>query len=519
MSEHQVETHVHVRWQGGDATSEATRLEVSTGPVRTLRFAMEGARVDLRVEDGVPSGRLVLGGVERVPHRVFEVETGEAGEGLAFTRIHLTAIDAAATTRLVEAGAVDIVVLDGALGALLAEPPDPPAELDDRAFTDLFVEMLRERLPGVEVASPEPLSVTVGPPREQHLHLGNIRKSCPPGQRALAKALLHHVRAMLDSKAEAGPEQVLPVLRSEGLLEQVPAGATPLVTRPFAADIVVAYVFDLPDAMRYLNVHDLEALGVDPEGLHALALANLARALPRVERHGKDGRYMLICGGTYEASTLLLPDVWEALGDDLSVFVPARDLVLVARRDDTEWRAHNAVFARRIEREGSYPISTRELRWRDGAWAEERPEPPAEIAIPMVWKRAWPVPTSLSLLVLFAVGYAHGDVLAHLLPFAVSQRVWYFAMVAPVTVAWLAWWPLDDVRPIAKQWRNVRVRHGALIAQLALAVAGLALLAAGFEPRTRSLAFDLGGMIATVVLCASELLDNRAAMRVLNGRA
>ena len=53
------------------------------------------------------------------------------------------------------------------------------------------------------------------------------------------------------------------------------AAENALVSRPFAADMFVVYVFDLPDGMRMLNQGDMASLGLDAARLWDLDTGKL----------------------------------------------------------------------------------------------------------------------------------------------------------------------------------------------------------------------------------------------------
>ena len=78
---------------------------------------------------------------------------------------------------------------------------------------------------------------------------------------------------------------------------------------------------------------DLTRLALDKQQLHDIALTNLRRTISEPEVHEiSSGVFMLTCGGNFEATTLLLDEVWEqvaaTVNGDLVLAVPARDVVI-----------------------------------------------------------------------------------------------------------------------------------------------------------------------------------------------
>lgn len=105
------------------------------------------------------------------------------------------------------------------------------------------------------------------------------------------------------------------------------------VFEDFSADLVILYAEDSPKHIRYLTPKDLELGKIDRAELRSLAAANLQRLLPKIERHGSGGFFMLTAGGDYEACLLLFDSIWDDLKPDVQgeivVAIPSRDLLLV----------------------------------------------------------------------------------------------------------------------------------------------------------------------------------------------
>jgi uncharacterized protein YtpQ (UPF0354 family) len=100
----------------------------------------------------------------------------------------------------------------------------------------------------------------------------------------------------------------------------------------FNSDLVVVYAEDSANRLRYLMTS--EDLGIDRRELRKLAVANLGRVPPKIELRNHDDEYALIAaGGDYEASLLLLDDIWTGgqikVNGDIVVAVPSKDVLLV----------------------------------------------------------------------------------------------------------------------------------------------------------------------------------------------
>jgi len=150
------------------------------------------------------------------------------------------------------------------------------------------------------------------------------------------------------------------------------AKANEMVTRPFAAELSVVYVFDLPDGMRMINRRDLAALKLDDAGLHDLAVSNLEASLPPLQFQpvapGSKVR-VLHEGDSYEASRLILHPRWAAVAPqvkgDLLVAAPSRDFVyFTGSREDVDGLRALA----RGSGDQSHALTSTLLRWTPSGW-------------------------------------------------------------------------------------------------------------------------------------------------------
>jgi uncharacterized protein YtpQ (UPF0354 family) len=106
------------------------------------------------------------------------------------------------------------------------------------------------------------------------------------------------------------------------------------VIRPYLHDLHICYLADNGESYGYIQNRHLEEDGISLDELHQIGLRNLntliAQRKSKVERHGQVFAFLM--GGDFEASALLLDELWEGdfkkfvTGDYASV-VPARDVL------------------------------------------------------------------------------------------------------------------------------------------------------------------------------------------------
>eukprot|EP01035_Chromulina_nebulosa_P005892 gene5892-biopygen4990 len=144
------------------------------------------------------------------------------------------------------------------------------------------------------------------------------------------------------------------------------------VERALVADLVVFYAFDVGSHYELVSNRDLARLGLSPDELHERALANLRALNLEVRAHQGERTMMLTAGGNYEATLILLPEIWETIAEMVSgrivVSVPGRDMLLVAGDADPENLAElRRVTSSAIER-ADKPLSRAFLRWTGTQW-------------------------------------------------------------------------------------------------------------------------------------------------------
>ena len=138
--------------------------------------------------------------------------------------------------------------------------------------------------------------------------------------------------------------------------------------------LLVAYLVDEGDSYGYVQYRDLESSGVTESEVHAAGIANLfvlAEQQLQVKQYGS--LFTLLVGGTFEASMILLDDLWER---SLAPYVEAPFVVAIPARDVLAFgdaaspaaiRELNAVVARLIDA-GSAELATMLYRRQGAAW-------------------------------------------------------------------------------------------------------------------------------------------------------
>ena len=168
------------------------------------------------------------------------------------------------------------------------------------------------------------------------------------------------------------PEQVMPVLRPLDYLDGLGDDAE-IETRPFAGDLMIAYVVDFPTHTSSISPDGMQDAGYDADSLHQLALQNLQTRSADLTIEGSEaGIYFLTLDGYYENAMMLNAGLWDSVTDQIGpvvVAVPARDLVMIAPQDNADAIGIMRKISDDVLRDGAYTLSGALFSWADGRWS------------------------------------------------------------------------------------------------------------------------------------------------------
>jgi uncharacterized protein YtpQ (UPF0354 family) len=226
--------------------------------------------------------------------------------------------------------------------------------LSKEEFSAYYTETLRRRLPEarIEVNAPMQLSLKLDGGASYTAYLDNAYQSYrqePGNLKGVVDRYLASMTSTIDLKAAAAvePSLIVPVVKDRGWSREVSAATQEaghgdkrlqMVIDDLNEDLIVVYAEDRPESLVFFSEPGLLEAGVPRDGLRELAVENLMRQLPPIQRHGGEGVYGLAAGGNLEASLLLVPQLWThewfPVRGDLVVAIPARDLLFVTGADE-----------------------------------------------------------------------------------------------------------------------------------------------------------------------------------------
>jgi len=264
--------------------------------------------------------------------------------------------------------------------AVLAQAADAPSE---RAFTDEYVAALRAAQPTFKVKVVKPLEVlvTMADGKTSTAYLDNAFQAVQRDPASKAEVIARHVGLMadltdLDTAIEV--KNIVPVIKDRAWVSETQASrqartsGVPFkyVYDDFNQELVIVYAEDKPTQTNYFDAASLAKAGVDRKALKSLALANLLRILPELKREEIDGVSMLTAGGDYDASLLLVDEIWSGdmlkVEGEIVVAVPARNVLLFVPASDQARVDELKALVRRVFAEYSYTLTDQLFVFRKG---------------------------------------------------------------------------------------------------------------------------------------------------------
>lgn len=258
--------------------------------------------------------------------------------------------------------------------------------LSPAAFTSEFAIALQKSSPGlkVEIVRDLQLKVTMSDGGQSTSFLDNAYDTYKLDPKSKDEVIKLFVAAGLETYAslktpeELDRTRIIPVIKDRPWIEEtrkavMSRGAKEMfenVYEDLNSDLIILYAEDSPKNIRYFGLKDLEKAHIERGELRKLACENLKRLLPKIERHGTNGFYMLTAGGDYEASLLLLDSVWSDLQKevrgDIVVAVPTRDLLYVTGSQDAQGIEKMKQLVEKMFAQGSYRLTSKLFVFRSG---------------------------------------------------------------------------------------------------------------------------------------------------------
>lgn len=257
-------------------------------------------------------------------------------------------------------------------------------------FTKEFVAVARAASPDLEitVVNDLELKITTVGGKEITSYLYNAFDNYKAHPKSKKDTLNRFVSSLLETVAHSlatqklDPARIVPVIKDRPWLEETKKalanrGAEKLpqnVYEGYNDELVIVYAEDSPRNVRYFGPDDLAEAKIDRKDLRSLATENLKKIIPKMERHGANGLFMIVAGGDYEASLLLFDNLWDEMKSqvkgDVVAAIPTRDLLVVTGSEDAQGIQSMKKIIEDATAKGSYRLTKKMFVYRDGKFGE-----------------------------------------------------------------------------------------------------------------------------------------------------
>jgi uncharacterized protein YtpQ (UPF0354 family) len=261
--------------------------------------------------------------------------------------------------------------------AICAEMLTPPA------FTQEFARALARTRPSANVSVAGDLKLTIketdGLVRNIQLNNAYNEYKLDPQRFDDLVATFSAIFSQSASK-QAGLDRtrIIPVIKDRQWLDELhntlkaKGVAQQHLADRFNDELVIVYAQDDPNRMRYLTTQ--EDFGLSREELRSLAIANLKRVLPKIEMGRVGDVALMSAGGNYEASLLLIDEIWSSgqiqVNGNIVVAIPTRDALLVTGSRSRSGLKLVRELTAKFKAQGPYELTDTLFRYRDGRFTK-----------------------------------------------------------------------------------------------------------------------------------------------------
>jgi uncharacterized protein YtpQ (UPF0354 family) len=245
--------------------------------------------------------------------------------------------------------------------------------LNDTDFSNVYLEQLELTYPKYEHKITDYLKIITQLEDEREVihYLDNAYSEYSMEPDSLKSVIERYVNSSSDlfkKSINLNLESVVPIIKPKEFIEYDYNSEGEQLKNPnllwkqYNDKLVIVYAMDSKTNITYFDKSKFDTLNMGIESLHNISIDNLNNILPEITKYEQDGWFYIIAGGDYEASTILLTDLWTKdnfpVNGDIVVAIPNRDILMITGSNDKE--GIKKVKAKLNERfnEGSYPISS-----------------------------------------------------------------------------------------------------------------------------------------------------------------
>jgi len=251
--------------------------------------------------------------------------------------------------------------------------------LTEKDFTQLYFNLLKSKFPSVIFSIVDDSTIeSKFQGKKIRTSIDNAYREYKLQQDSLQEILDRYVSATSEifyPKDKIDINRIVPIIKPISYLEDVKEEAKAIgatkdiegVYQKYNNELIIVYAEDTKNNIQYLARDDLKDLSINIDSLLTIAVKNLDKLLTSIKKKGNNGVYMLVAGGDYEASIILLNDILRKehfdINGDLVITIPNRDMLLITGSNDKEGIQKIADLATKTYQTGNYPLSPYLFKW------------------------------------------------------------------------------------------------------------------------------------------------------------
>lgn len=222
--------------------------------------------------------------------------------------------------------------------------------VSEKAFTARYLIALQQANPNTHYTVIDNLEIRAKNGENEISHdLENAYaeyKLAPEKQQDILDRYVMSSMLLYIEQAKIKVENIVPVIKHRSYLDYLAelnreqGTEQEAVYENYNEDLIIVYAEDQKNSISFFGLKAFEKLNISRDTLKFMAIKNLDRILPKMERRGAEGRYLLSAGGDYEASLILMPGIWNQenfpVEGDIVIAIPNRDVLLVTGSNTQE---------------------------------------------------------------------------------------------------------------------------------------------------------------------------------------
>ncbi len=238
-------------------------------------------------------------------------------------------------------------------------------------FTEYCAERIRAKVEAGSVETLVPLQLKLRHPKSgtSTIYLDAAYETYLTAPEKLDEIVEKYTASAVEALPAANAldaSRIVPIIKPRTWLSEVGVAADPAVPSPVVYDslnpeLIVVYAENTPSSLSYFSPAELAEAKIDRQGLRQLAADNLVRLLPKIERRGEDGVYMVVAGGEFETSLLAVGTGWRQesfkVKGDFVFAAPSRGSLYITGSDDEAGIQTVRGYARTAYRDSAQKIS------------------------------------------------------------------------------------------------------------------------------------------------------------------